>query len=178
MLSPIKIPIGGVMSASEDLVKGKKILIVDDEPDVLDTLSDILSMCTVVRAGTFEEGKRQLETQPLDLAVLDIMGVNGYQLLEIAVEKKVTALMLTAHALSPEHTMKSFKGGAAYYVPKDKMGDLPEIIARIIEAKQAGRSTWVSFLDWADPYYRTKFGPAWEKHRRDFQQEIEMLTKD
>ena len=29
---------GGVMGAKEDMLKGKKILIVDDEPDVLDTL--------------------------------------------------------------------------------------------------------------------------------------------
>ena len=49
------------MSAKDDLLKGKKILIVDDEPDVLDTLQELLDMCNVVKAGTFEEAKRQLE---------------------------------------------------------------------------------------------------------------------
>ena len=96
------------MSAKEDMLKGKKILIVDDEPDVLDTLEDLLSMCQVVKAGSFEEAKKQLKTQSFDMAVLDIMGVNGYELLEIAVAKKITTIMLTAHALSPVDTIKSF----------------------------------------------------------------------
>jgi len=41
------------------------------------------------------------------------MGVDGYKLLEIAVERKVIAVMLTANALSPEDTVKSLKDGAA-----------------------------------------------------------------
>ena len=160
------------MSTKENLLKGKKVLIVDDEPDVLDTLAELLSMCKVVKAGTFEEAKRQLEIQPFDMAVLDIMGVNGYELLDIAVAKKVAAVMFTAHALSPEDTMKSFRGGAAYYVPKDKMAEMPEILANILEAKQAGRSTWAPFMNWADAYYSAKFGPAWETHRKEFQEKL------
>ena len=124
------------MSKNEDL----RILIVDDEPDVLDTLEELLTMHRVVKAGTFEEAKRQMETQQFDLAILDIMGVNGYELLDMAVARKVTAVMFTAHALSPEDTMKSFRGGAAYYVPKDKMGEMPEIIAKIWQAKQKGQT--------------------------------------
>ena len=31
-----------------DLVKGKKILIVDDEPDILDSLLELLSNCKIV----------------------------------------------------------------------------------------------------------------------------------
>jgi DNA-binding response OmpR family regulator len=65
------------MSAKENMMKGKRILIVDDEPDVLDTLEDLLSMCKVVKSTSFEDAKKQLETQSFDLAVLDIMGVNG-----------------------------------------------------------------------------------------------------
>jgi len=34
-------------------------------------------MSEVVRASSFEEAKTQLETRNFDLAVLDIMGVNG-----------------------------------------------------------------------------------------------------
>jgi DNA-binding response OmpR family regulator len=76
------------MGAKEDMLKGKKILIVDDEPDVLDTLEDVLSMCEVVKATSFEEAKRQLEEQRFDMAVLDIMGVDGYKLLDIAVSRR------------------------------------------------------------------------------------------
>ena len=40
-----------------NLLKGKTVLIVDDERDVLETLEDLLSMCEVVKASTFEEAK-------------------------------------------------------------------------------------------------------------------------
>ncbi|MBW1819335.1 MAG: response regulator, partial [Deltaproteobacteria bacterium] len=38
---------------AKDLIDGKRILIVDDEPDVLDALEELLTMCQVVRASTF-----------------------------------------------------------------------------------------------------------------------------
>ena len=156
------------MSAKEDLLKGKKILIVDDEPDVLDTLEELLSMCQVVKATSFEEAKQYLKKQSFDMAILDIMGVNGYDLLDIAVAKKVTAVMLTAHALSPEDMMKSFKCGAAYYVPKDKISDIVSFLTKILEAQKKGKSTWIPFMGWAEAYYSAKFGPKWEACDKDF----------
>jgi DNA-binding response OmpR family regulator len=156
------------MSAKDDILKGKKILIVDDEPDVLDTLEEILSMCEVVKATTFEEAKKLLETQRFDMAVLDIMGVNGYDLLDIAVAKKTTAVMLTAHALSPEDTVKSFKCGAAFYVPKDKMADMANVLSGVLEAQKKGKSTWIPFMGWAEAYYNAKFGPKWEACDMEF----------
>ena len=66
-----------------------KILIVDDEPDILDTLEDLLSSCEVTKAGGFEEAKAYLAKQSFDMTVLDIMGVSGYDLLEIAVKHDV-----------------------------------------------------------------------------------------
>ena len=40
------------------LLDGKKILIVDDEADILDMLEELLEMCDVVKASTFEEAKK------------------------------------------------------------------------------------------------------------------------
>jgi DNA-binding NtrC family response regulator len=156
------------MNAKEDILKGKKVLIVDDEPDVLETLEEILDMCDVVKAGTFEEAKKLLESRPFDIAVLDIMGVNGYDLLGIAVAKKVTAVMLTAHALSPEDTMKSFRCGASFYVPKDKIADMVPILSNVLEAKEKGKNTWIPFMGWAEAYYNAKFGPKWEACDMEF----------
>jgi DNA-binding response OmpR family regulator len=74
-------------------LENKKILIVDDEPDVLESLEELLDMSTTVRAQSFEEANRLLETQTFDIAILDIMGVDGYQLLGTAHKKKVVAVM-------------------------------------------------------------------------------------
>jgi DNA-binding response OmpR family regulator len=46
-------------------------------------VEDLLSMCDVVKASMFDEGKEHLESQKFDLAILDIMGVDGYGLLKI-----------------------------------------------------------------------------------------------
>ena len=68
------------------LLDGKKILVVDDEPDVLMVLKDLLSMCDVITASAFDEAKELLESQDFDIAILDIMGVDGYGLLDVARE--------------------------------------------------------------------------------------------
>jgi len=156
------------MGAKEDILKGKKILIVDDEPDVLSTLEELLDMCEVVKAGTFEEAKKQLESRAFDLALLDVMGVDGYKLLEIAVAKQVTAVMLTARALSPEDMMQSYRCGAAFHVPKDKIGEIVSFLTKILEAKKKGQSTWIPFVGWAEAYYNAKFGRKWEACDIDF----------
>jgi len=151
-----------------DLLKYKRVLIVDDEPDVLDTLEALLSMCDVVKAATFEEAKEVLETQYFDIAVLDIMGVDGYKLLEIANKREVIPVMLTAHALSPEDTVKSFKEGAASYVPKEKMSEITTYLNDILEAKEKGKSFWWRWFDRFASYYDNKFGPDWKEVDKDF----------
>jgi DNA-binding NtrC family response regulator len=156
------------MDTKEKMLEGIKVLIVDDEPDVLDTMEELLSMCRVVKASTFDEAKKLLESRSFDFAILDIMGVNGYELLDIAVGKKITAVMLTAHALSPQDTVKSFKGGAASYVPKDKMAEVPDVLADILDAKKKEKSLWWRWMDRMEDYYQEKFGPDWKKKDKDF----------
>ena len=74
--------------ANKDLLEGKRVLLVDDEPDVLDTLEDLLPTCETVKASNFKVAKDYLKSEYFDLAILDIMGVEGYQLLEIATSGK------------------------------------------------------------------------------------------
>ena len=152
----------------EKLLEGKKILIVDDEPDILEMLEELLFMCDVVRATNFQEAKRELETRHFDMAVLDIMGVGGYQLLEIANEKEIPAVMLTAHALSPEDTVKSFKEGAASYVPKDRIVDIQDYLADILKAQKKGKNARWLWLKKLASYYDQKFGPDWKRSDEKF----------
>ena len=156
------------MTGTEKIV-GKKILIVDDEPDVLDALEQLLSMCDVVKASTYQEGKNALETQPFDFAILDIMGVDGYALLELANQKKVIAVMLTAHALNPENIIRSYNEGAASYIPKEKMSEIALFLSDVLEAKEKGRHPWWRWLDrLAESYFERKFGPDWQRRDKKF----------
>ncbi|MEJ2025786.1 MAG: response regulator, partial [Deltaproteobacteria bacterium] len=148
-------------------LKDKKILIVDDEPDILETLEDILDMCLIDSAPNYETAKKFLEKHQYDVAVLDIMGVRGYDLLELASSKGIPCLMLTAHALSPDNLIKSIKKGARSYIPKDKIADIATYLTDIIiEAEnETKESKWFQRLK---PFFDKKFGPDWREKDRDF----------
>ena len=152
----------------QDLLEGKRILMVDDEPDVLDALSDLLDMCILSRASTFEEARQKLLDGRFDMAILDIMGVDGYQLLEYAVQRKIPAIMLTAHALSPADTLKSHKKGAAYYLPKEEMFNIQRHLTDVLEAQAKGKNTWERWFDRFASFYERKFGPDWQEPDRKY----------
>lgn len=156
----------------EKLLKGKKILIVDDEPDVLELLIDLLEMCKIDTASSFEEGKRQLESETYDVVILDIMGVQGFELLKIAKQNKMPALMLTAHGLSEENLKKSAEEGADYYAPKEKMDEIELFVADVLEASEKNRSPWVKWFERLSDFYDSKFhGPNWREQEREFWEE-------
>jgi DNA-binding NtrC family response regulator len=154
--------------AEKDLLEGKRILLVDDEPDVLDTLEDLLPMCETVKASNFNAAKDYLESEHFDMAVLDIMGVEGYQLLEIAGQREVTSVMLTAHALSPENIVKSYKEGAASYLPKEEMVNIASFLNDVLEAKEQGKNPWVRWYDRMGSFFEKKFGAKWQDDEKEF----------
>lgn len=152
----------------EKILKGKRVLIVDDEKDILEFLSDMLSMCKVDSASTFEEARDLLESRSYHVAVLDIMGVRGYELLEIASRKDVPALMLTAHAVSKENLKKSFAKGASFYVPKDEMSKIDVYLADILEAKEKNKNVVVKWYDRLSGFCERRFGADWKDEDPEF----------
>ena len=85
---------------AESLLKDKVVLVVDDEPDVLETVEEELDMCLVHKAGDYETAYQYLVSYTYDIVILDIMGVNGFELLKVSVSHGFPTVMLTAHALS------------------------------------------------------------------------------
>jgi len=151
-----------------NLLDGKRILVVDDEPDILESLEELLAKCEVVKASNFEAARGLIEQEQFDLVILDIMGVSGYDLLNLATGKDMTAVMLTAHALTPENIVKSYREGAAYFLPKEEMINITSFLEEILEAKQKGRSTWDNWLDRLAVYCDRTFGAKWQDTDKDF----------
>jgi DNA-binding NtrC family response regulator len=143
---------------TQKIIRGKRLLIVDDEKDVLDVLIDLLEVCRLDTALSFEEGKRLLLENDYDLAILDIMGVNGFELLKVANERNIPALMLTAHALSQENLMRSAKEGAAFYAPKEEMNQIATFVADVIQSIEKKKSPWQRLLERLGGYYDRRFG--------------------
>lgn len=162
---------------AKSLIDGKRILIVDDEPDVLEALEELLSMCEVVKASSFEQAKRLLETEFFDMTILDIMGVDGFALLEIANKKEVIAVMLTAHALSPETTVKACKEGAAFYVPKEEMARIVTYLNDVLEAKEKNKNVWWRWLDRFGGFYDKKFGMDWRHKDKEFWESLKYYDR-
>ena len=150
------------------LLEGKRILIVDDEPDVLETLEDLLPAGSTTRASSFTEARDLLDSTPFDIAILDIMGVDGYELLKIAAKKQITAVMLTARAVGPENVKKSYQEGAAYYIPKEEMFRIDTFLCDILAAQEKGESTWSNWFDRMSAYLERNFQPDWQKDDKIF----------
>ncbi len=152
----------------EKILKGKRVLIVDDEEDILEFLTEVLEICKVDRAATYEEAKALLEKNQYHIAVLDIMGVRGYDLLEIAKRRNIPALMLTAHAVSKENLKKSFEKGAAYYVPKDEIAKIDVFVADVLEALDKNKNVFVKWYERLSGFCDKRFGPNWKDDDPEF----------
>ena len=74
---------------TESILNHKKLLIVDDEPDVLAVVEqEILQGCPdskIDKASNYDNAAEFLKSKDYDLVILDIMGVRGFDLLEIGV---------------------------------------------------------------------------------------------
>jgi len=152
----------------EDLLKDRKILVVDDEPDILETIEELLDMCTLETANSFETAKKLLENNRYDLAILDIMGVSGYDILKLASEKEVPALMLTAHALTPENLKESIQKGADSYIPKDELANISTHAADVIRTRIEGKQGYGSWFSTLKPFFDKSFGKGWRDKDRSF----------
>ena len=148
------------MSPASQL-EGKKILIVDDEPDILETLTDLLDMCVTDSAKDFETAASMLETNTYDMTVLDVMGVNGYELLEAANRKEIPSVMLTAHALTKDNFNKSMDKGARAYLPKDKMFEIDTILEDVFEEKDQKDPKQGKWFGRVKDYFEAAFGKGW-----------------
>ncbi len=152
----------------DKILKGKRVLIVDDEEDILDFLAEVLDKCKIDRASTYEQARELLENNYYHVAVLDIMGVRGYELLDIARKKNIPALMLTAHAISKESLKKSFEKGASYYVPKDEIGKIDIYVADILEAMEKKKNVILKWYERLSGFCDRRFGPNWKEEDPEF----------
>lgn len=150
------------------LLEGKKVLIVDDEEDILETLKEILDTCRVFTSNSFEEARELLDKNYYDIAILDIMGVKGYELLEMANKKGIPALMLTAHALTKEDLKKSIKKEASFFAPKDEINSIEVFIADVLEAKEKNKNIWTRWYERLAKFWEKRFGPDWREDDPEF----------
>jgi len=160
------------MSGEPSLLKGKHILAVDDEDDILETIEAILDESVIDSARDYDGASKKIKKGQYDLVILDIMGVNGLKLLEESVDKGFPTVMLTAHAINPETLMESIQKGAISYLPKEKLSELDDLLDSILGAHLRGEPPWKMLFEKLGDYFDKHFGPDWVEKDREFWSEF------
>ena len=156
-------PVLIVREAAKDILKGRTILVVDDETDILDTIEEELDMCIVHKAKTREAALELISKNRYDIVVLDIMGVDGFKILEQTVKNYIPTVMLTAHALTKESLQKAAKLGASSFLPKDKMIELETFLVDVI--RNDGKPVWRKLFERMSSYFNEKFALTHEEEK-------------
>jgi CheY-like chemotaxis protein len=149
----------------ESFLDGKAILAVDDEPDVLQVLREEIEnasqSCRFDEASSYEEAARKLQSGTYDVVILDIMGVRGFDLLEMAVKRNMKVVMLTAHALSSDALKRAYDMKARAYLPKDKLGEIVPHLKDVLSYEFG--TGWRHLLEKLESFFDEVFEPDWRK---------------
>jgi DNA-binding NtrC family response regulator len=149
----------------ESILNEKRILAVDDEIDVLMILEDeILEAapnCSYEWVTTYKAAVGKLTTKSYDVVILDIMGVQGFDLLELAVSRNFRVTMLTAHALNPEALKRAFEMKAYAYLPKEKLGEIVPFLEDMLKYEYL--PGWRRLLAKLKGFFDSNFESDWEK---------------
>jgi DNA-binding NtrC family response regulator len=164
---------------TETTLKNKAVLVVDDEPDILDSITEQLDMCRIYRAKDYEIAMQLMAGFKFDIVILDVMGVRGFELLKKSVSKGFPTVMLTAHALTPEALKESILLGAVSFLPKEMMAELDAYLADVITHRK--KVVWKNLLDKLGDYFERQFGSDWKAKDdffRKFEEELSETKKE
>jgi DNA-binding response OmpR family regulator len=155
------------------ILDGKRILAVDDEPDVLDSLEDMLldyEGLVFERATDYASGFHLLRSWTYDAVILDIMGVRGFDLLNASVHRGFPTVMLTAHALSVEALKQSIELGARAYIPKEKMADIASFLEDVLTLSHS--SSLKKMFQRLGGLFNMQFGSRWMESEKSFWERV------
>jgi hypothetical protein len=105
------------------------------------------------------------------------MGVRGFDLLEITTEKKIPALMLTAHGLNPDNLVGSIRLGAKSYIPKEKMSEIDVYLKEIFVAQEMGVEKSGNWFARLSSFFDERFGSGWKNKDKKFWNEFDKSFK-
>ena len=120
----------------ESILNGKKILAVDDEPDVLTVLEEeILDACPGCRfekAITYEGAVEKISSRIYDLVILDAMGAVGSDVLGLVMGQDVPVAILTVYAVIPEALKERIRMTGWACLPREKLGEIVPLLEKIL----------------------------------------------
>ena len=123
----------------KSILDGKRVLCVDDEPDVLAVLEEeVLGACPNTgfdKATTYEDAVAKLASGDYDLVVLDLIGVRGFDLLRVTEDRFIPVALLSTYPLTPEvlnRSIQSLPPSPRVYLPKERMREIVPLLEELL----------------------------------------------
>ena len=121
----------------------KRVLIVDDEPDIVDVIEFNLKLESIecITAYDGEEGLSKAKEENPDLIVLDVMlpKINGYKIARLLKfdesYKHIPIIMLTARTQQSDVALGKETGADEYVTKPFSMDELVGMIKKYLEKK-------------------------------------------
>lgn len=124
------------------MINGSKVLIIDDNREIIDILEDFLSIngCEIYKAMTGREGLAILDKNEVDIVILDVKlpDMSGIALLDNLKDSKPTiaVIMITGY-YDPNYAIDAMKKGAADFLLKPfELEDLMLVMMRALRQRQ------------------------------------------
>jgi DNA-binding NtrC family response regulator len=161
----------------ESILNNKKILAVDDEPDVLDSVEkEILAVapnCYFYKATEYQTAMELLVSYTYDLIILGNIGVGGFDLLDINMNRPVRfpVVMLTDHTLNPQALRRSIEMGSRACLPKEKLGDVVPFLEDVLRYENL--PGWARLFQNVRGFFNARWGENWKKTDKSFWKEFD-----
>jgi len=123
----------------ESILNGKRIMAVDDDPDILAMLEKEIRMaapnCYIDKASNYQRATELFASLTYDLIILDTAFARTFDLLELEITRPspYPVVILIAHTVNPE-TLRRFTGmGVRAYLPKDKLSEAVPLLEDVLK---------------------------------------------
>ena len=163
---------------ARSVLDGKRILAVDDEPDVLEVLKEeIMSAAPEVpfrdghhlRAGDRSCWRRGHTTFSSSISWV-FAALTSCRAPPVR-DYPIPTVMLTAHAFSPDALKKSIELGARAYLPKERLGAMVPFLEDVLTYEYG--PVWKRLLKEVEGVFSKEWGPYWRKPNDAFWKEFE-----
>lgn len=145
------------------ILEGKRILVVDNEREVLNMLAEALAASQVVTVGNVDDARPLISKESFDLVILDTISANGCDLLQDCRANKLPAAMLTSREVEVTRVNEAMKRGAQSFFPKDEIHRLPETVVDLLERLEERKTHWAKLFR----RFGTTFRELWRVVREE-----------
>ena len=118
---------------------GKRILVIDDDPDLLEILEEEILAAhpdfKVEKAHRFCQAVEKMTCITYDAVILDMTNGYAFKLLQLAQSRHLRVGLLTTYPILPKHPRLPTQMAARAFLSKERLGDVVPFLHKIMDGK-------------------------------------------